>query len=165
MRTLTITFSLLLLVSFTFAQPRAPAAPATPEFVTSVEGVKEYRLSNGLQILLVPDQAQTNVVVNVVYHVGSRYEGYGETGMAHLLEHMLFRPAVTAWLGSRKTRLGLGQYLVNLIAGDMDISKDLNFDMEYEDKAKALTVDQLNAALKKYVSPDKMTLIYAGDFR
>ncbi len=93
MRTPTITLSLLLLVSFTFAQPKAPSAPVTPEFVTSVEGVKEYRLSNGLQILLVPDPAQTNVVVNVVYHVGSRYEGYGETGMAHLLEHMLFRPS------------------------------------------------------------------------
>ncbi len=93
MRTLTITFSLLLSVTFTFAQPKAPAAPVTPEFVTSVEGVKAYRLSNGLQILLAPDPAQTNVVVNVVYHVGSRYEGYGETGMAHLLEHMLFRPS------------------------------------------------------------------------
>jgi zinc protease len=93
MKALTITFPLLLLVSFTFAQPKSPSAPATPEFVTSVEGVKEYRLSNGLQILLVPDPAQTNVVVNVVYHVGSRYEGYGETGMAHLLEHMLFRPS------------------------------------------------------------------------
>jgi zinc protease len=93
MRTLTITLSLLLPVTLTFAQPKAPAAPVTPEFVTSVEGVKEYRLSNGLQILLAPDPAQTNVVVNVVYHVGSRYEGYGETGMAHLLEHMLFRPS------------------------------------------------------------------------
>ncbi|HLX66698.1 MAG TPA: pitrilysin family protein [Puia sp.] len=93
MRTLTITLSLLFLATFTFAQPKGPTAAATPEFVTSVEGVKEYRLSNGLQILLVPDPAQTNVVVNVVYHVGSRYEGYGETGMAHLLEHMLFRPS------------------------------------------------------------------------
>jgi zinc protease len=79
-RPLTITFLFLLLVSFSFAQPKAPAAPATPEFVISVEGVKEYRLSNGLEVLLIPDQAQTNVVVNVVYHVGSRYEGYGETG-------------------------------------------------------------------------------------
>jgi len=75
------------------------------------------------------------------------------------------KKAVTAWLGSRKTRLGLDQYLVSLIATDMDISKDLNFDMEYEEKAKALTVDQVNTALKKYVSPDKMTLIYAGDFK
>jgi zinc protease len=74
----------------TFAQQ--PTAPA-PVFVTSVEGVKEYRLPNGLQILLVPDAANTNVVVNVVYHVGSRHEGYGETGMAHLLEHMMFKPS------------------------------------------------------------------------
>lgn len=95
MKTPTITFLFLLLVSFSFSQPKvtSTAAPATPEFVTSVEGVKEYRLANGLQILLIPDPAQTNVVVNVVYHVGSRYEGYGETGMAHLLEHMMFRPS------------------------------------------------------------------------
>ncbi len=64
-----------------------------PVFVTSVEGVKEYKLSNGLQILLVPDASVSNIVVNIVYHVGSRYEGYGETGMAHLLEHMMFKPS------------------------------------------------------------------------
>src|SRR5580658_3265925 len=80
---------ILLVHAATAQQTMAPA----PVFVTSVEGVQEYRLSNGLQILLVPDAASTNVVVNVVYHVGSRYEGYGETGMAHLLEHMLFKPS------------------------------------------------------------------------
>jgi len=62
-----------------------------PKFVTSVEGIKEYSLPNGLKILLIPDAAQSNVVVNIVYNVGSRHEGYGETGMAHLLEHMLFK--------------------------------------------------------------------------
>jgi zinc protease len=65
--------------------------PTAPVFVTQVEGVKEYKLANGLQVLLVPDAALTNIVVNVVYHVGSRQEGYGETGMAHLLEHMMFK--------------------------------------------------------------------------
>jgi zinc protease len=84
-------------MSFCFGQQKSPAptggSPVLPSFVTSVEGVKEYHLSNGLQILLVPDAAQTNVVVNVVYHVGSRQEGYGETGMAHLLEHMMFKPS------------------------------------------------------------------------
>ena len=75
-----------------FAQPKKISrAASVPAFVTSVEGVKEYSLANGLQILLAPDPAQTNVVVNVVYHVGSRHEGYGETGMAHLLEHMMFK--------------------------------------------------------------------------
>jgi zinc protease len=73
----------VMLVSSSFAQQ--------PKFVTSVEGIKEYNLPNGLKILLIPDAAQSNVVVNIVYNVGSRHEGYGETGMAHLLEHMLFK--------------------------------------------------------------------------
>ena len=59
--------------------------------VTSVQGVTEYRLENGLQILLIPDQTKQNVTANIVYKVGSRHEGYGETGMAHLLEHLLFK--------------------------------------------------------------------------
>jgi zinc protease len=93
MKILTITCLFCLAASFAYAQPKVPATSATPEFVTSVEGVREYHLVNGLQVLLVPDPAQTNVVVNVVYRVGSRHEGYGETGMAHLLEHMMFRPS------------------------------------------------------------------------
>ncbi len=64
---------------------------ATPKWITTVEGLKEYELENGLRVLLIPDNSQTNIVVNIVYKVGSRHEGYGETGMAHLLEHMLFK--------------------------------------------------------------------------
>lgn len=63
----------------------------TPQFVTTVEGIKEYSLANGLQVLLLPDQSQNNMIVNIIYHVGSKHEGYGEKGMAHLLEHMLFK--------------------------------------------------------------------------
>jgi zinc protease len=66
-------------------------AQTLPQLTTKVEGVKEYSLANGLKILLIPDAAESNVVVNIVYGVGSRHEGYGETGMAHLLEHMLFK--------------------------------------------------------------------------
>ena len=58
--------------------------------VTSVEGITEYALPNGLHILLFPDQTQPKVTVNITYLVGSRMEGYGETGMAHLMEHILF---------------------------------------------------------------------------
>ena len=67
------------------------AAPATIERVTSVEGITEYRLSNGLKVLLFPDPSSSTVTVNVTYLVGSVDESYGETGMAHLLEHMLFK--------------------------------------------------------------------------
>ena len=59
--------------------------------VASVEGITEYRLDNGLKILLFPDNSKPTVTVNVTYLVGSRFEGAGETGMAHLLEHMLFK--------------------------------------------------------------------------
>lgn len=73
------------------AAPAAPADTATLEEVASVEGITEYRLSNGLRVLLFPDPSQASVTVNVTYFVGSRHEGYGEKGMAHLLEHMLFK--------------------------------------------------------------------------
>jgi zinc protease len=59
--------------------------------VTSVEGITEYRLANGLRVLLFPDQSKQTATVNVTYMVGSRYENYGETGMAHLLEHLMFK--------------------------------------------------------------------------
>lgn len=60
------------------------------EFVQTVEGISEYRLDNGLQVLLVPDQSRPTATINITYKVGSKHESYGETGMAHLLEHMLF---------------------------------------------------------------------------
>ena len=59
--------------------------------VTSVEGITEYKLDNGLNVLLFPDNSKPTVTVNITYMVGSRHEGYGESGMAHLLEHMLFK--------------------------------------------------------------------------
>ena len=71
------------------AVPAATAAGAKK--ILSVEGVTEYRLANGLQVLLYPDDSGTTATVNITYGVGSRFESYGETGMAHLLEHMNFK--------------------------------------------------------------------------
>lgn len=67
------------------------SAVAAPTKVASVEGMTEYRLDNGLRVLLYPDPTRPMVTVNMTLMVGSRHEGYGETGMAHLLEHMLFK--------------------------------------------------------------------------
>lgn len=96
--------------AFTHMSPRALAlscalalaAPAgfaadissPPKGVTAgpcVEGICEYRLNNGLRVLLFPDASKPTVTVNIAYGVGSVHENYGETGMAHLLEHMLFK--------------------------------------------------------------------------
>ena len=83
------------------AAPVAPAAAtaraqsagqaALPAPVRELGGIQEYRLANGLQVLLFPDATQTTTTVNITYRVGSRHEAPGEYGMAHLLEHMLFK--------------------------------------------------------------------------
>ena len=57
----------------------------------NVEGVMQFRLDNGLEVLLYPDDSKPTTTVNVTYKVGSRHENYGETGMAHLLEHLMFQ--------------------------------------------------------------------------
>lgn len=66
-----------------------------PKLVTAVEGIAEYRLENGMRVLLFPDPTKETVTVNNTIFVGSRHEGYGEAGMAHLLEHMLFKGTPT----------------------------------------------------------------------
>ncbi|HLI84682.1 MAG TPA: pitrilysin family protein [Bryobacteraceae bacterium] len=69
--------------------------PAGVKKVTAAEGITEYAYPNGLRVLLFPDESQPKVTVNITYLVGSRLEGYGETGMAHLLEHLMFRETNT----------------------------------------------------------------------
>src|SRR6056297_1060888 len=64
---------------------------ADVEKLTEIEGISEYQLENGVRVLLFPDQSKQVVTVNMTVFVGSRHEGYGEAGMAHLLEHMLFK--------------------------------------------------------------------------
>ncbi|HEY1091848.1 MAG TPA: insulinase family protein, partial [Burkholderiaceae bacterium] len=90
MRTNLISWPALALVTLMAGCATAPRA-VPPEFVRELGGISEYRLPNGLQILLFPDAGQTSTSVNITYRVGSRHESQGEYGMAHLLEHMLFK--------------------------------------------------------------------------
>ena len=71
------------------ARPRGKAVQGA-----TVEGITEYTLPNGLRVLLFPDASKPTATVNITYLVGSRHEGYGETGMAHLLEHLVFKGSV-----------------------------------------------------------------------
>ncbi|MEO6409258.1 MAG: pitrilysin family protein [Burkholderiaceae bacterium] len=83
------------------AQQTPVTLPPGVALATTVEGITEFHLDNGLQVLLVPDAAKPTTTVNVTYRVGSRHENYGETGMAHLLEHLLFKgtPTLSNLLG------------------------------------------------------------------
>jgi zinc protease len=84
-------FTIVFIIGLLLINAKQLNAQPAPKLITTVEGLKEYELDNGLRVLLIPDASQTNIAVNIVYKVGSRHEGYGETGMAHLLEHMLFK--------------------------------------------------------------------------
>src|SRR5947208_9226350 len=73
----------------------AAGAADGPHKVATVEGVTEYRLANGARLLLFPEASRPTITVNLTVLVGSRHEGYGETGMAHLLEHLVFKGTPT----------------------------------------------------------------------
>lgn len=73
----------------------APLAIAAPVLDGEAGGFSSYRLDNGFRIILVPFPEAATARVELLVRSGSKREGYGETGMAHLLEHMLFKQAGT----------------------------------------------------------------------
>ena len=92
--------SLVLLLAFFAmnshaAPPKSNAPAAAPRKVASVEGVTEYTFDNGARLVLFPDPSRPTITVNMTVLVGSRHEGYGEAGMAHLLEHLVFKGTPT----------------------------------------------------------------------
>ncbi len=130
-----------------------------PKMVRTVEGITEFQLSNGMQVLLFPDVSRPTVTVNLTIFVGSRHEGYGEAGMAHLLEHMLFKgtpthPDIPAMLKQRganfngTTWLDRTNYYETLPASDenlefaihMEADRLINSLIKAEDLASEMTV-------------------------
>jgi zinc protease len=130
-----------------------------PQFVRAVEGIAEFRLGNGLQVLLFPDESSPKVTINLTVFVGSRHEGYGEAGMAHLLEHMVFkgtpsRPDIPALLKKAgadfngTTWLDRTNYYETLPAGDENLELGISLEADRmvnslirgEDLASEMTV-------------------------
>jgi zinc protease len=107
----------LLFSSFLAFQASAATLPEGTTEVSSVEGITEFRLSNGLRVLLAPDDSKPTTTVNMTYLVGSRNENYGQTGMAHLLEHMLFK-------GTPTHRNALGEFSRRGLAANGSTSSD-----------------------------------------
>jgi len=61
-------------------------------FQESSDGIECYRLdSNGLRVLLLPQEGAPVATSMVTYHVGSRNERTGHTGATHMLEHLMFK--------------------------------------------------------------------------
>lgn len=151
---------LQLIALFSVLLPALPAALAQDlQPLRTVEGITEYRLENGLQVLLFPDVSAPKVTVNLTVFVGSRHEGYGEAGMAHLLEHMLFKgtpsiPNIPAELKQRgadfngTTWLDRTNYYQTLPANDQNLEfairleadRMVNSLIRAEDLASEMTV-------------------------
>ena len=115
----------------------APAA----ELARSTEAVVATTLDNGLRVLLLEDHRSPIVTVQTWYRVGSRNEARGATGIAHFLEHLMFRgtakygPGVFARLVERNggqdnafTSQDVTSYYVNLAADRLDLVLDLEAD-------------------------------------
>ena len=93
-----LAFTLALALALPIAAASADTTPALPKGVVagpSIEGISEFTLANGLRVLLFPDPTKPTVTVNIVYGVGSVHEDYGQTGQAHLLEHLMFKGTPT----------------------------------------------------------------------
>ncbi len=124
----------LFTASFVIAQTASAPSNATLSFVRELGDVREYSLPNGLQVLLLKDTQRPAMSVNITYRVGSRHEGLGEYGSAHLLEHMLFKPvgagATPKYKDSKTDMQALGMrwngttsydrtnYFANFVTGD-----------------------------------------------
>ena len=84
MRFKTLSFSVLLL-------GLGGTVWAQPVLVKSEQKIEEYKLDNGLRIILAPNDKESKVFMNVVYLTGSLNDPKGKGGLAHLLEHLAFK--------------------------------------------------------------------------
>src|SRR5207244_6178619 len=69
--------------------PTAATAPTVPTEPTV--SFTDERLGNGLRLIMSPDPLAPVAAVNIWYNVGSRHEVPGQTGLAHLFEHIMFQ--------------------------------------------------------------------------
>lgn len=89
--------------------------PSTDRMVVNEQSAStlydEYRLANGLRVILHQDHGVPVVAINVLYHVGSKDEEPGRTGFAHLFEHLMFD-------GSRNVPRGDYDRYCTMVGGD-----------------------------------------------
>ncbi|MEJ7926437.1 pitrilysin family protein [Sphingobium sp. AN641] len=89
---LSVGLSCLALLPVTQAVAAQAAAAAPLSSLVSAVNIpyEEFRLANGLRVIVHTDRKAPVVAVSIWYHVGSRHEPKGKTGFAHLFEHLMF---------------------------------------------------------------------------
>ncbi|WP_199902790.1 pitrilysin family protein [Azospirillum sp. B4] len=154
---------LLIPVPTVAAEVRAAGATAKtslPAPVANVEGITEYRLANGLRVLLFPSEAKSTITVNVVYRVGSRMESYGETGMAHLLEHLMFKGTPTHQAIPQETQKRGFQNNATTAEDRTNYYETFDARQDYLDWALALEADRMvNSFIARKDLDSEMTVV------
>jgi zinc protease len=144
----------LILVAGMSAQAPSPAKPAAksgakisataqPGTAAKLIPIQQYKLKNGLRVVLSPDHSAPTYAINVTYNVGSRDERVGRTGFAHLFEHMMFQ-------GSQNIGKGEHMILVANNGGSMNGSTNQDRTNYFE----ALPSNQLDLGL--FLESDRM---------
>ena len=64
---------------------------AQPILLKSEQNIEEYKLDNGLRVILAPNDKENKVFMNTIYLTGALNDPQGKGGMAHLLEHLAFK--------------------------------------------------------------------------
>jgi predicted Zn-dependent peptidase len=104
---------------------------------------EEYRLDNGLRVVLSVDKSVPIVAVNIWYHVGSAHEEDGRSGFAHLFEHMMFE-------GSENVAKREHSDLIHKAGGNLNATTNEDRTMYYE----IVPANQLNMVL--WLEADRM---------
>jgi len=73
--------------------------------------------------------------------------------------------AKSGWLKSRKVSRSSDTGLASTLSSYLYYHRDLNWDAQFDQKVSNLTLEQLNAAMKKYLDYSKMIVVKAGDFK
>jgi len=107
------------------AQAQPARAPATPAAAQAVAGPQQFQLSNGMQLIVQPDRRAPTAVHMVWVRVGSMDEVDGTSGVAHVLEHMMFK-------GSRSVPPGEFSRRVAALGGQENAFTSLDYTGYYQ---------------------------------
>lgn len=133
--------------------PKVPAVVASP-LPGDLMGATVHRLSNGLTVYLSPDHAKPRISAWVAVRAGSKHDPADATGLAHYLEHMLFKGSERlGTLDYRKEKVFLDR-IVSLYDQRFKTTDPLIRDNLYK------KIDQANTEAGKYAVPNELDKLY-----
>lgn len=149
--------------------------PAGYAYKQTVAGVSEYILkNNGLRVFHVHRPGTNVVTTNITYLVGARDEVTGETGLAHMLEHMLFKPTKADVAAKRESAAMRFEKEVGCVL-NANTWRDrttyyFSYPAEYLERALSIEAERMEGVIltEKELSPEKMNVLsefdmYNGD--